>query len=118
MFDRTLLALALKNVLENAILYAPPESEIEVSVQKTGKELHIATIDKGPGMTPEEARHLTGRFNRGRHGREGTGLGLSIVDMAVRKLGGRLSFEKQAKSFAVQIVLPLNGTKFVEPVRN
>ncbi len=107
-YDRMLLALALKNILENAILYAPAGSDVAVSVRREGNELHIEVADPGPGMTPEEAEHLMGRFNRGRHDGKGTGLGLAIVDMAVRKLNGRLSLEKRAKNFVAEITLPLD----------
>ncbi|OHV79248.1 ATP-binding protein [Rhizobium sp. LCM 4573] len=105
--DRTLLDLAVKNILENAVLHSPFGSQIEVMLVETEGLIHIDVIDAGQGMTPEEVRRLIGRFNRGAHqGGEGTGLGLPIAEMAVQKLGGRLSFAQQAAGFVVRISFP------------
>lgn len=105
--DRMLLGLAVKNVLENAILHAPAGSHVDLIVEQDAKTLKIDVIDPGLGMTPAEATHLIRLFNRGSRAGEGTGLGLSIVDMAVRKLGGSLSFEQLADGFSVGISFPL-----------
>jgi two-component system sensor histidine kinase QseC len=101
--DHTLLRLAVKNILENAILHAPAGSRVDIVVEETPTGFSIAVVDEGAGMTPDEARHLKGRFTRGSREGEGTGLGLPIVEMAVRKLGGDLTFEQQAAGFAVRI---------------
>lgn len=104
--DRTLLDLAVKNILENAVLHAPSGSQIDVAVAETAGLIHIDVIDAGPGMTPEEVKHLIGRFNRGARGGEGTGLGLPIAEMAVQKLGGQLAFEQRTSGFVVRISFP------------
>ncbi|MCZ4088785.1 ATP-binding protein [Sinorhizobium psoraleae] len=106
--DRMLIVLAVKNVLENAILHAPNDSHVDLVVKQGAEELHIEAIDRGPGMTPAEAKHFIGRFNRGPSAGEGTGLGLSIVEMATRKLGGRLAFEQHADGFSVGLSFPIN----------
>jgi two-component system sensor histidine kinase QseC len=105
--DRMLLGLAVKNVLENAILHAPPGSHVDLVAEADAEELYIDVVDPGPGMTPAEAKHLVGRFNRASRGGEGTGLGLSIVEMTVRKLGGSLSFEQRKDGFLVRMTFQL-----------
>lgn len=106
--DRTLLSLALKNVLENAVQNTPSGSEVDVVVTSSGNALQIEIVDAGLGMNPAEVKHLMGRFNRGMREGEGTGLGLPIVDMAVQKLGGHLEFEQRTSGFAARITFPLS----------
>lgn len=106
--DRMLLALAVKNVLENAILHAPQGAQVDLVAETGAGELRIDVIDPGHGMTPAEAKHLLGRFNRGSREGQGTGLGLSIVEMAVCKLGGHLSFEQCADGFLARIAFPID----------
>lgn len=107
-FNRMLFGLMMKNVLENAIVHSPAGSRVEVLVEETSTALAIDVIDSGPGMTPDEVRHLLGRFNRGTGGGEGTGLGLSIVEMAVQKLGGTLSFDQCSAGFVVRMSFPIS----------
>lgn len=106
--DRMLLNLAVKNVIEKAILHAPPDSHVDLVVEQEAAELRIDVIDRGSGMTPAEAKHLMGRFNRGSREGEGTGLGLSIVEMATHKLGAQLAFEQRKDGFCVRISLPVS----------
>lgn len=101
--DRTLLHLAIRNILENAIQHAPVGSPVDLFVERDATELRIEVIDRGAGMTPAEAKRLIGRFNRGSRGGEGAGLGLSIVEMAVDKLGGELEFEQRMGGFSVRV---------------
>ncbi|MDR6759184.1 two-component system sensor histidine kinase QseC [Mycoplana sp. BE70] len=107
--DRMLLNLAVKNVLENAILHASQDSHVDLLVEQEAEELRIEVIDPGPGMTPAEAKHLMGRFNRGSREGEGTGLGLSIVEMATHKLGAQLAFEQREDGFCARISLPISA---------
>lgn len=106
--DRMLLGLAVKNILENAILHAPPGSHVVLVVEMEAGQLQIDVIDPGPGMTPAEAKRLVGRFNRGSRGGQGTGLGLSIVEMTAHKLGGQLSFEQRTDGFSARLSFPVN----------
>jgi signal transduction histidine kinase len=68
---------ALRNLVENAMTYAPPNTEIVVSVDPAGK-IHVA--DRGPGVPAHERTLIFDRFWRGK-GRpgQGAGLGLAIV---------------------------------------
>ena len=69
---------ALDSLIENAIVYSPTGSEVEI-VDGPGA---IAVRDRGPGLAPGEEEAVLDRFFRGRAGRqgpEGTGLGLAIA---------------------------------------
>jgi signal transduction histidine kinase len=85
---------ALKNVVENAVRYAP-ERPIDVRVGRNGNEATIEVVDYGPGMQTIDAEHAFDRFYRGTsHGDiEGSGLGLAIAKRAVERMGGSIALD-------------------------
>lgn len=87
---------ALKNVVENAVRYAP-DRPIEVRVGRNGNEATIEVVDHGPGMQTVDAEHAFDRFYRGSmHGDvEGSGLGLAIAKRAVERMGGTIALESR-----------------------
>lgn len=85
--DREILKLALRNLHENAVRHMPDGGTVEWRATSGG----LVVEDDGPGIPQDELPLVTQRFFRGRHrSAAGTGLGLSIVDIAARRLGGRL----------------------------
>jgi signal transduction histidine kinase len=71
------LADAVRNLIENAISFTGPGTEVEVSVHAPGR---IAVADRGPGIPEQDRARIFERFWRGAHpGRAGAGLGLAIV---------------------------------------
>lgn len=71
------LALALTNLIENALAHAPPGSAVEVSVTPSAT---ISVSDRGPGVPVLLRERIFKRFERGPASREGgAGLGLAIV---------------------------------------
>lgn len=73
--DATLLRLLLRNLVENAHRYSPPNSVITVSA---GGGV-LAVEDEGPGIDEAKSGELTRAFVRMDSGYGGIGLGLSIV---------------------------------------
>jgi two-component system, OmpR family, sensor histidine kinase QseC len=76
------LRILLRNLLDNALRYTPPDGRVEVVVsaatQESGPVLRVA--DSGPGIPPERRHELGRRFHRLQCvGPDGVGLGLSIV---------------------------------------
>jgi two-component system sensor histidine kinase KdpD len=92
--DPVLLEQAIFNVLENALLYSPANSLVEVSLRAS---LHLAEIvitDEGPGIPSEDLQRIFDKFYRvsaDRHAIQGTGLGLSICRGLVEAMGGTVS---------------------------
>ena len=83
------IADALRNLIENALAYTPPESEVVVEV---GPEGTISVQDSGPGIPAEDRPHIFERFWRGKGVRaNGAGLGLAIVMEIVRAHGASIT---------------------------
>jgi two-component system sensor histidine kinase TctE len=71
------LVLAVTNLVENAIGYAPSGSLVEVEVARPGS---ITVLDRGPGVPSEYRSRILEPFERGPNaGDGGAGLGLAIV---------------------------------------
>ena len=83
--NRHLLALALSNLLENAIKYSGKASVITLQVaQPEHHQAQIVVSDTGPGVPESEYQHIMQRFVRLDKNRStpGNGLGLSLVAAA------------------------------------
>jgi two-component system OmpR family sensor kinase len=79
---------AVRNLLENAIRYAP---DAPVAIRITdGGDVAIRVADEGPGMDAFTVDHAFDRFFRGKGRGEipGSGLGLAIVRRIVERAGG------------------------------
>lgn len=71
------IADAIRNLVENAIIYAPSHSEITVTVGADGS---VSVADRGPGVPPGDRDQIFERFWRGKGKKApGAGLGLAIV---------------------------------------
>ncbi len=84
------LEQVLDNLLANALEVAPSGSTIEIVWKDTA--LHV--LDRGPGMTDEELRHVFDRFWRAGDS-EGSGLGLAIVRRLVEADGGSIMLRRR-----------------------
>lgn len=73
--DPTLLALLLRNLLDNAIRHSPAGSRVCLQFSPQG----FVVRDEGQGVLAEYLPRLGDRFFRPPGQREGSGLGLSIV---------------------------------------
>jgi len=72
------LERAITNLVDNAAKFASDSAEpIEVNV-RAGR---VEVLDRGPGLTPDDAPHVFDRFYRAldARSRPGSGLGLAIV---------------------------------------
>ena len=93
--DRSSIRQALTNLLDNAIKFAPPESEISITVGTSAtNEVFVEIVDCGVGIPASDLSRIFDRFYRVDKGRSresgGTGLGLSISKWAVERNGGRI----------------------------
>ena len=84
------LALALGNLLDNALDHAPAASTIEVRIAQQAKTLLVTIRDRGAGIPDYALPHLCERFYGlpRPDGSKGSGLGLAIVQEVARRHGG------------------------------
>lgn len=76
----TLLAVLVRNLVDNAIRYSPPAAHIQVTVGLHEGQCILRVDDSGPGLEESDRARLGERFFRvsGTH-EAGSGLGWSIV---------------------------------------
>lgn len=78
--NEELLYTLLRNLIDNAIRYSPPSSEILVRYQYTENELRITVTDHGPGISSDKRERVFDRFYRDIDAQGGgSGLGLAIA---------------------------------------
>jgi two-component system, OmpR family, sensor histidine kinase TctE len=80
---------ALRNLMENAVVHAPPGTEVTVTVDRAGR---IEVADRGSGVPRQDRENIFKRFWRGAgEKKEGAGLGLAIVREIMRAHRGSVS---------------------------
>ena len=85
--NEMLLQLMLRNLLDNAIRYSPPNSHVTLTLAANG----LTVCDRGSGIAAEHLPRIRERFYRPPgHSRQGSGLGLSIVERIADLHGLRL----------------------------
>jgi two-component system, OmpR family, sensor histidine kinase TctE len=107
--DGILLQAALQNILDNAIKYSPPDSEITVRLEAL-EELVMSISDQGRGFGEMDLLRVTKRYERGANVGDivGSGLGLTIADEVARAHAGRLSIaaNREGNGACVSLILP------------
>lgn len=79
------------NLVENALRYGPPGTEITIEAGGDDGRATLVVADTGPGIPNEDRARVFERFYRGSTGRQsgpGTGLGLAIVAELAQRWGG------------------------------
>ena len=106
--DRTALALALANLLDNAIRYSGESRYLRIHGYRSENGVVIEVIDKGVGIPEAEVSQVTRRFYRGHRATAGgSGLGLAITQRIVRDHGGELTIQsEEGRGTTVGIELP------------
>ncbi len=118
--DRNLVFQAVANLLDNAIKFAPNDSEIRLSLTTEPDQATVTIADRGPGIPPEERNKVVDRFYRRESSRStpGSGLGLSLVAAVARLHGARLSFSDNDPGLRAGITfLPGDENRSDEPDR-
>ena len=96
--DGDRLKQALTNLLSNAITFGPDGMPIVVRAWLEGDDFFLEVRDQGPGIPPENLKHLFEPYFRREHdrvGHRGLGLGLTIVQQIVNAHGGSVEVESE-----------------------
>lgn len=85
--DRDAFAIALRNLIDNALLHGPAGEPVVVSIASDGS---VQVRNGGPAVDSQTLAALKNPFVRGRTDAHGSGLGLAIVETIMSQTGGRL----------------------------
>ena len=93
--DAVLIERVLCNLLENAVKYTPPGSQIRISAALQGRDLRLSVADNGPGLPPGREEALFEKFARAKSetSTPGVGLGLAICRAIMQAHGGSIRAE-------------------------
>ncbi|CAM5470279.1 ATP-binding protein [Streptomyces atroolivaceus] len=116
--NRSQLAAALGNLVENAVNYSPARTRVGIAARRMtapgGDLIEIAVTDQGIGISEKDRERVFERFYRVDPARSratgGTGLGLAIVKHVAASHGGEVtvwSSEGQGSTFTLR--LPESG---------
>ncbi|PLX96146.1 MAG: sensor histidine kinase [Desulfuromonas sp.] len=115
-FDRELLEIVLRNLLENAILYADGPPRVNIRLRRDGDKALLTFSDQGQGIDPRYRKKVFRMFYRIRRSGKtirGSGIGLFIVRSIIRRHGGDIWLDSRGRGQGTtfHITLPLNGKK-------
>jgi two-component system sensor histidine kinase SenX3 len=89
------LVTALKNLVQNAVMYSAEGTRVAVATKEAGDSVEISVTDQGIGIPDADLDRIFERFYRVDPARSrrtgGTGLGLSIVKHVVANHGGEVT---------------------------
>jgi len=110
--DRDKIALALHNLVGNALKYTLDGGRVVVSAQMEKNRLTVAVSDTGIGISPEEIEKVFEKFYRSRNplatNVKGSGLGLPIAREIARLHGGDVTAESElGKGSTFTLILPI-----------
>jgi signal transduction histidine kinase len=101
--DATQMAVAIRALCQNSLEALGHGGKIDIDLKADGADVTIRVSDNGPGITPEQRRHIFDPFFSARQAGRGLGLGLSKCWRIVTNHGGRIEVES----------LPGQGATFV-----
>jgi signal transduction histidine kinase len=110
--DRERLALALANLVDNAIRFSPGGGVVEISLRALRGEARVAVRDEGVGIPEHRQRRLFELLYRAHagtaHDYSGIGIGLAVTRHIVAGHGGAVRFTSAAGSGSTfEFSLPL-----------
>lgn len=92
--DPRLAEIAINNLLENALKYAPPDTTVTVRVATEAEAVTVWVADEGPGVPKADRERVFEKYYRARNtaGTVGAGLGLYLVRAIMAAHGGSVTY--------------------------
>lgn len=108
--DPVRIGQVVKNVVLNAIRYAPPGATVHIDCHRGPGRLELMVADEGPGLSDEDAQRIFEAGYRGSAAQSGSvagsGLGLTVVKQLVEDQGGHIEVVHRDRGAAFVIDLP------------
>jgi two-component system, OmpR family, sensor histidine kinase KdpD len=106
--DRRLVKLAIKQLLDNALKYSPPDTPVTVRVHN-GSGVTVTVTDYGKGIPSQEQSRIFERLYRSpsvQNQIPGSGLGLSIAQNIVKAHHGELAVASKPGETTFRLTFP------------
>ena len=98
--DAHLIVQVIINIVDNAIKYTPPGSDIEISWERQGRFAALSVADNGPGIPDSAKPRVFDMFysasNRIADSRRSMGLGLALCKSIITAHGGEITVADHA----------------------
>ncbi len=110
--DRRLVRLAVKQLLDNALKYSPPDKPIDIHVHNGTGTITVAVTDHGQGISQQEQNRIFERLYRSPSVERqvpGSGLGLSIAQNIARAHRGDLTMTSRPGETTFRLTLPIDN---------
>jgi two-component system phosphate regulon sensor histidine kinase PhoR len=108
LLDERAVEIAVINLVDNALKYAPEGKRITVHVRAVSDGAEVSVTDQGPGIASEDRKRIFQRFVRGKSssGKQvrGSGIGLSLVKHIAEAHGGSVRIEDAEPHGAVFVL--------------
>ncbi|MEZ5465605.1 MAG: hybrid sensor histidine kinase/response regulator [Lysobacteraceae bacterium] len=106
--------LVLRNLMSNALKYAPAGSEVELGATAAPGAVRIWVADRGPGISADDKARLFRRYVRlsaeANPGAASSGVGLAVARQEAEWMGGDLRHEDRPGGGSI-FILELNRAK-------
>ena len=98
--DETLIRQAVSNLVDNAIKYSPPQSQIQMTIARKDDLIEFKICDNGNGIPAGDLPFIFDEFYQvsGDGNKEGIGLGLTLVRSIAEAHGGQVWVQSSADS--------------------
>lgn len=108
--DRDKLMHAVRNLIENAWQYTPPQGTVTISLTTANQNIRVEFANSGPGIAREDLPYVFERFFRADRSRSrqggGAGIGLAIVKELIESHHGSVGAESQEGITRIWFELP------------
>lgn len=109
--DRDSLRVLVRNLLDNAVRYAPDGGRVDISIEAPAGGAPLARLtvtDDGPGIPPSERERVFDRFYRvPGSAAGGSGIGLALVRSIARHHGGEVRLGDAPGGPGLQVTVDL-----------
>lgn len=117
--DARLIVQVIINIVDNAVKYTPPGSQIVIAAYKRDRQVVVEVADNGPGISDEAKPRIFDMFYTAQtkiaDSRRSLGLGLALCKSIINAHGGEISvLDNQPKGTVFKFTLPAEEVKLHE----
>ena len=109
--DADVIRRVLENLISNAIKFTKSDGTIRVTVQPNETDVTISVSDDGPGIPPDQHKHIFEKFGQtdsGAKQQHSTGIGLAFCRLAVEAHHGKIGVQSEpGKGSTFSFYLPI-----------